>query len=238
MRMSAGWKGRCGSVILAALLMVSASGRMAEAQPVRRMQRRPAPPPTPGLWGKTLTGGHLGPWFARDFGHDVTQPGVRLDASSTAFHLEFFYQPHLMSILNLDFNVGAVSRGDLRQRDATSSVLGTATLVPIGAGVIAFPLARFTGLRLQPSLRAGGSLVIGTERFERLYQNTYGVGTSTQSRSTWGYYAGGGLNWLLGPSVALIGSVKYQRARFDNELFGLREYSGTQVLFGAAYLYR
>jgi len=226
----------CGLFVCLGILFVSADrvhaqGWMHEARP-------PSPPPTPGLWGKTALGGQLGPWFSGNLGKDFVQSDVRLTAGGTAFHLEFFYQPHLTGVLNLDFNFGAVTRGDLRATVAGSSTLGNATLYPLGAGVIVFPLAKQTNLRFQPLLRAGGSLVIGTEQLELLTQEYYGVGTVAHSRTAWGYYAGAGASWLLGTSVALTGSVKYQFAKFKEELFGVRDYSGVQVLIGAAYLYR
>ncbi|MEW5701898.1 MAG: hypothetical protein AB1792_06685 [Candidatus Zixiibacteriota bacterium] len=195
-------------------------------------------PPTPGIWGKTLVGGQLGPWFSGNLQDDFVQSDVRLSASGTAFHLELFYQPHLTGALNLDLNFGAVSRGDLRASVTGGSALGNATLYPLGAGMIVFPLAKKEKTRLQPFLRAGGSLVIGTERLDVVTQDLYAVGTASRSRTAWGYYAGGGATWLLGTSMAIVGTVKYQYVKFDQELFGVRDYSGTQVLVGIAYLYR
>jgi hypothetical protein len=225
-------------VLLGAFLGTFAAGGPAHGQPGPPPVRPIKTPPSPGLWGKSALGGHLGPWFSGNLGDDFAGTGVRLSAAETAFHLEFFYQPHLTGIVNLDFNFGAVSRGDLRVTSGGSSFFGDVTLYPLGAGVILFPLAGQTGLRLQPSVRIGGTMMIGTERLQDLIDDYYGIGISSESRIGWGGYAGGGLSWLLSPSVALTGSVKYQYAKFDDELFGVRDFSGVQVLFGAAYLYR
>lgn len=194
--------------------------------------------PTAGLWHKALVGGQLGPWFTNDLGRDITEENVRLDASGTAFHLEFFYQPNLSGILNLDISIGAINRGDLRVRADNLSAFGNATLYPIGAGVIVYPMAMRTGQKLQPLLRAGGSLLIGTEVIEITNFTYYGIGRRAESRTSFGYYFGGGANFVLSPSLSLTGSVKYQYAKFDKELFGTKDYSGTLVLFGAAYMYR
>lgn len=230
--------GRSIAAVAVLAVVTTVVTRSGYAQGPMRGAPPPAPPPTPGLWKKALLGGHLGPWFSGNLQKDFVQPDVRLSASGTAFHLEFFYQPHLTGILNLDINFGAVSRGDLRATVAGLSTLGNATLYPLGAGFVAFPLASHTTLRFQPLVRAGGSLIIGTERVETLDYDLYGIGVASRSRTAWGYYFGGGAHWLVGSSASLMGTVKYQHVKFDKELFGVRDYSGVQVLVGAAYLYR
>ena len=213
-------------------------GTLAFAQPPLGIPEQARKEPTPGLWRKALVGGQLGPWFANELGNDITMPGVRLFASGTAFHLEFFYQPNIAGILNLDVSIGAINRGDLRIRDGELSAFGNATLYPLSAGVILFPMAKRSGQSLQPLLKAGGSLLIGTEVIEVTNVNNYGIGVDAESRTSFGYYFGGGANLVLSPSFALTASVKYQHAKFDKELFETKDYSGTIVLFGAAYMYR
>jgi hypothetical protein len=192
--------------------------------------------PTPGQWRKALVGGQLGPWFVNDLGNDISSPNVRLDASGTAFHLEFFYQPNIIGILNLEFSVGAINRGDLRIRGQNYDAFGNATLYPLSAGVILYPMAKRLGQQIQPLVKAGGSVVIGTEVYEITTAGYYDI--ASESRTTLGYYFGAGANLVFSPSFALTGMVKYQHARFDEELFEAHDYSGTQVLFGAAYMYR
>lgn len=232
---------RWAYVVVAFLLLFALELPMALAQPLPGVSGVPdaaRKQPTPGLWGKALVGGQLGPWFTSDFGNDIASPTVRLDASGTAFHLEFFYQPHLTGILNLDVNVGAINRGDLRIRTQDESAFGNATLYPLGVGIILYPMAKRVEQKFQPMVKAGGSLVIGTEILEITTSDYYGIGTASESRTTLGYYFGAGGNLVLSPSFCLTGMVKYQQAEFDKELFGVRDYSGTQVLFGAAYMYR
>jgi hypothetical protein len=225
--------------VLAALIL---AGPLA-AQPMG-VPKEARQEPTPGQWGKALVGGQLGPWFTRDLGNEITEPNARLDASNTAFHLEFFYQPHMAGILNLDFSIGAINRGDLRVRTGEeddfgqADIFGNATIYPLSAGIILYPMAKRTQQKLQPSLRAGGSLVVGTELFEINLTQSNVVGLDTQSRTALGYYFGAGANLVLSSSFCLTGTVKYQHAKFDKELFGVKDYSGTMVLIGAAYMYR
>jgi len=229
-----------GAVVVIALLQVAT----AMAQPGGHDQRRRlSPPPAPGLWHKSIAGGQLGPWFTSDLGKDITEPGYHLSASNTAFHLELFYQTPLVSSLYLDLNFGSVSRGDIRiveqvgSADYTAS--GDATLYPLGAGIQWIPFARNINGKFQPFVRAGGSLILGTERLQAIYQDRFGylVGISSESRFGTGFYSGGGAMIVLGRQFALRGETKYQYAKFSKELFGVKDYSGVQVLFGAAYLY-
>jgi hypothetical protein len=140
-------------------------------------------------------------------------------------------------------NLGAVSRGDLRVTINTPSgpvsSFGDATLYPISLGLMWLPFARSTATRVQPAFRAGASLVIGTERLESVFQNQFGsyYGISSESRVAPGFYVATGVYWVLGAQFALTANVKYQHAKFTKELFGVRDYSGVQVLIGAAYLY-
>lgn len=229
---------RVVSTVLLAAVLLGILAVQCLAQPPVGIQEQVKKDQTPGLWRKALVGGQLGPWFTDDLGNDITEPNVRLDASGTAFHLEFFYQPNLIGILNLDINIGAINRGDLRVRTDGASAFGNATLYPLGLGIILYPLAKRTGQQFQPLLKAGGSLVVGTEILEITTSDFYGIGTSSESRTAFGYYFGAGGNLVLSPSFCLTGMVKYQQAKFDKELFGVRDYSGTLVLFGAAYMYR
>lgn len=228
-----------GVVLLVALESVTAA-----AQPSGRdLRRRPTPTLTPGIWHKSLAGGQLGPWFTSDLGKDINAPGYRLSASGTAFHLELFYQTPLVSNLYLDLNFGSVSRGDIRialqdQNEELTST-GDATLYPFGVGLQWFPMAKSINQKIQPLIRAGGSLILGTERLQSIYQNQFGylVGVSSESRFGTGLYAGAGTLIVLGRQFALRAETKYQYAKFSKELFGVKDYSGVQVLFGAAYLY-
>ena len=191
------------------------------------------------LWRKNALGGQLGPWFSSRLTSGFSDPSVHLTASSTAFHTEFFYQPRLAGIANLDLNVGAVSRGEMSIQTGSESSFGTATLYPIGFGVRLAPFAGSTRWAVQPMLRLGGTVLIGTEQFESaltLPNGTY-YGTSVRSRWALGFYGGAGFAWVLGERIALTACVKYQHARFAKEVFGSKDYSGIQVLVGAMYLY-
>jgi opacity protein-like surface antigen len=225
------------TLVVAAVLTVTFA-TSALAQPPMGIPQEAKKEPTPGLWRKTIVGGQLGPWFVNELGNDISTPSVRLDASGTAFHLEFFYQPNMIGILNLDFSVGAINRGDLRIRGVDYDAFGNATLYPLSAGIILYPMAKRAQQQFQPLVKAGGSVVVGTEVIEVTTVDYYGYGIDTQSRTTLGYYFGAGANFVFSPSFALTGMVKYQHAKFDEELFEARDYSGTQVLFGAAYMYR
>jgi len=236
---------RSGLLVCAVVAVAMLQPVISFAQPrVERRPPAPAPPPGPGLWQKSIVGGQLGPWFTDELGQDITDSEFRLSASSTAFHLELFYQPHLVSSLYLDLNFGAVSRGDIRITQqlpsGTISSLGDATLYPVGAGLQWAPLAKSINTKFQPLIRMGGSLIIGTERLQNMYQDNFGylIGVSSESRVDVGFYGGAGALFVLGQQFALRGEAKYQHAKFGKELFGVHDYSGILVLFGAAYLYR
>ena len=191
------------------------------------------------LWRKNALGGQLGPWFSSNLSSTFSDTDARLTANSTAFHMEFFYQPHLAGIVNLDLNAGAVGRGEMRISTGTVSSYGTATIYPIGFGVRLAPFAKSSRWPLQPMIRLGGTMLIGTEQFETAltFSNGTYVGTSTRSRWAIGFYGGAGFAWVAGERIALTACVKYQHARFTNEVFGSKDYSGIQVLVGVMYLY-
>jgi len=226
--------------LLALTTLSVAIAESANAQPLRRSPEPPKIPETPGLWNKTAVGGQLGPWLASEFGDDATSEQGRFDGNETAFHLEFFYFPHLHSILNGDFNIGAISRGEFRITNPATNIIsfGDATLYPIGLGLTLFPLARKTDWKFQPHVRAGGSLIILTERVDFRRTDGFLIDVDSKTHAEIGYYAGGGVSAVLGTKVLLIGSVKYQHAKFDEDVAGASDYSGIQILFGAAYLYR
>ena len=189
-----------------------------------------------------MAGGQLGPWFSDNLSLDIVGSDFNLKSTTTTFHLELFYQPHLKGIMYLDLSFGAVSRGDIRITTTSSgeSAFGDASIYPLGVGLMLVPLAKSTEFRLQPFFRAGGSILIGTERLEVVFQDpAFGtlIGQNAETRLGLGFYGGAGILWVLGSKFALTGSVKYQHAKFSKELFGVKDYSGIQVLFGGTYLY-
>ena len=237
------WRPRTGLLVCTIIAILGLQSVTALAQPRGPNRRAPLkPPPPPGLWHKSLVGCQLGPWFTDDLDKDITDEGYHLSASSTAFHLELFYQLPLLSTLYLDLNFGSVSRADIRiiydVPGYGASSIGDATLYPIGVGMQWIPFAKSVESKFQPLVRAGGSLLIGTERLETVIQDQFGylIGVSSESRVDVGFYAGAGALLVLGRQFALRGETKYQHAKFSKELFGVRDYSGIQVLFGAAYL--
>ena len=197
------------------------------------------------LVGKNLIGVRLGPWLADGLTTDIKTEYVRVVSSSTAFHLELFYLYNLKGPLFLDLNFGGVSRGDIRINYQTEteyeSGFGTAMVYPLGIGLGFVPLATRPNQAIQPFVTAGGSLVIGTETISSSGYSPYlgnFIGIQSESREALGWYAGAGLDWLLGRSFALSFICKYQYAHFGEELVGVKEYSGTQILVGAAYVYK
>ena len=195
------------------------------------------------LVGKNMVGVRLGPWLAEGLTTGIQTTQVKVVSSSTAFHLELFYEYHLSGPLFLDMNFGAVSRGDIRietgSASARFSAIGTAGIFPLGIGLQVSPLAGRSEQSLQPFVALGGSLVIGTETLSYGINSPVGtyVGYGSESRESLGWYAGGGFNWVLGANFALSALGKYQYAKFGKELVGVKDYSGAQILVGAAYLY-
>jgi hypothetical protein len=201
------------------------------------------------LVGKNMVGVRLGPWLAdgltRDLETKNETTSVRVFSSSTAFHLEFFYLYQLKGPLYLDLNFGGVSRGDIRidyiSQTAEEKGFGTAQIYPLSIGLGLFPLATRPDTKMQPFAVAGGSLVIGTETISFAGRNVYVgnyVGIQSESRETIGWYAGGGLDWVMGRNFVLSFLGKYQHAIFSEELVGVKDFSGAQILIGAAYAYK
>jgi len=197
-----------------------------------------------GIWGKNMVGVRLGPWLADGFTQDIRTREITVNSSSTAFHLEFFYLYNLRGPLYLDLNLGAVSRGDIRidyfSDTYRESAIGTAGVYPLGVGFQLYPFAVNRTQKWQPFVLAGGSLVIGTETLSYLTESYLGsyLGVSAESREALGWYAGGGLNISLGETVSLSLLGKYQHAKFSEELVGVKDFSGAQILFGVAYMYK
>ncbi|MCP4712631.1 MAG: hypothetical protein GY869_28735 [Planctomycetes bacterium] len=141
--------------------------------------------------------------------------------------------------------MGGVSRGDIRinyqNETEYETGFGTALVYPLGVGLGYFPLAPRPDQAIQPFVVAGGSLVIGTETISTTgYSPHIGgfYGLQSESREALGWYAGAGFDWVLGRSFALSAMGKYQYAKFSKELVGVKDFSGAQILIGAAYLYK
>ncbi len=196
------------------------------------------------LVGKSMVGARLGPWLSDELTSDIGTAEVRLSGPSTAFHLEMFYLYNLSGPMYLNINLGAVSRGDVRIEYQTQAenlyALGTAGVYPLGAGIDLFPLAGKPGQSVQPFVSAGGSVLFGTSTLRYVSSNYlrdyYGI--SQDSREALGWYAGAGVDVLLGDSFSLTFSGKYQQAKFGKELLGAKDFSGAQILVGAAYVYK
>lgn len=222
------WRGSVSAIMLIVALLMS-TPTMAQVD----------------LVGKNMVGVRLGPWLAEGLTTDIETQYVRVMSSSTAFHLEMFYLYNLKGPLYLDINFGGVSRGDIRINYQTQteyeSGFGTALVYPLGVGLGYFPLATRVDQAIQPFITAGGSLVIGTETISTSGYSPYlgnFIGIQSESREALGWYAGTGFDWVLGRSFALSFIGKYQYAKFGKELVGVKDFSGVQILVGAAYTYQ
>ncbi len=186
-----------------------------------------------------MLGVRMGFWNAVNARGVQAPPGEEILTKVTAPYGEFFGSAGLTKGFALEFSLGSNYRGETRYSDTSGySYWKRVTIYPISGQLTYYPLFSVKRSRWQPYVGAGLGLVSGVENLRLgIYADPYRrVGTGTNSYLTFGWHAGGGIDFVLSRHLVICADFKYRGVRFGDKVGGLKDYSGPEAAFGLAYI--
>lgn len=185
-----------------------------------------------------MLGVRMGFWNAVEAKNVQAAPGEEILSKVTAPYGEFFGSVGLTQGFALEFSLGSNYRGETRYNDPDGYYWKRVTIYPMSGQLNYFPLFSAEKSWWQPYVGAGIGLVSGVENLRLgVYADPYQrVGTGTNSYLTFGWHAGGGIDFVLTRHLVICADVKYRGVKFGDKVGGLKDFSGPEAAFGVAYI--
>lgn len=162
-------------------------------------------------------------------------------ASSNTYspYLELYFSLGLKKGFCLEFLLGSCSRGETRFDVPDGYFWESITIVPLSFGAKHFFFSKNPKRKWKPYTDLGLSYVIGSSKLD---YGSFGSGEKYffegfgKSRSTFGLFLGGGLDYSLSELLWVNFDLKYQWIKFGKEVGGLKDYGGTRLTLGLSYV--
>jgi hypothetical protein len=162
---------------------------------------------------------------------DIQAPaGHEVLSKVTAPYGEFSICTGLKKGFALEFSLGSYYRGETRFNDPDGYYWKRVTLYPISAELKFYPLSSIKKSRWQPYTDAGFGFVSGIENLRS------GGYSGTNTYLTFGWHAGGGIEFILSRLFVIGADFKYRGVNFNKEVGGLKDYSGPEATLGLSYI--
>ncbi|MFH1336145.1 MAG: outer membrane beta-barrel protein [Candidatus Zixiibacteriota bacterium] len=185
-----------------------------------------------------MMGVRMGFWSAVKAQDITNPPDQEITTKVTAPYGEIFISSGLKKGFALEFSLGSCYRGETRYSDSYGYYWKRVTIYPVSGGIKFYPLSSVQKSKLQPYADLGVAFVSGIEDIRLgIYSGPYllvdeGINTYT----TFGWHAGLGVDFPLNRFWAVGVDFKYRGVNFNDEVGGLKNFSGPQVTLGVSYL--
>jgi len=180
----------------------------------------------------------MGFWNAVEAKNIQAPPEHEILSKVTAPYGEFFISMGLKKGFALEFSLGSYYRGETRYSDPDGYYWKRVTIYPISGEVKFYPFSHIKGFRWQPYIDAGLGFVSGIEnlRFGEYVGPLLYVESGTNSYLTFGWHAGGGIEFILSRLFVIGIDFKYRGVKFGDKVGGLKDYSGPEATLGLSYI--
>lgn len=213
------------SAILLSILLISVA-------PLAAIDKQPSDRMFPARY--SMIGIRLGGWI--DQGGEINDPDVEANFSKGSFYTELFYDHRFTPALMLEISLGVISRGDAEIAHGNDSFIGNINVYPFLFQLKFSPLAA-SSRSFHPFLVGGGGFAFGSQRVDIiLSDDSYWDPYDSESESNFAAVIGGGIDFPISGQLALNLTGKYHWIEFKDELFGIKDYSGTAISVGISYL--
>ncbi len=173
----------------------------------------------------------MGFWNAVEARNIQAPPEQEILSKVTAPYGEFFISAGLKKGFTLEFSFGSYYRGETRYYDSYGYYYWKrVTIYPISGELKFYPLSPIKRSRWQPYIDAGFGFVSGIENLRS------GGYSGTNTYLTFGWHAGGGIEFILSRLFVIGADFKYRGVRFGDEVGGLKDYSGPEATLGLSYI--
>ncbi len=168
----------------------------------------------------------------------VAPPEQEVLSKVTAPYGDFSFSAGMKKGFALGFSLGSCYRGETRYHDPYGYYWKRVTIYPISAELKYYPFSGFKKSRWQPYVDVGGEVVSGIEnlRFGEYSGSLLFMEGGTNTYLTFGWHAGGGIEFILSRLFVIGADFKYRGVNFGQEVGGLKNYSGPEATLGLSYI--
>ncbi len=157
------------------------------------------------------------------------------DIKDASFYFEGFFAYRVSPAFMIEGALGIVNRGDVTVEDSFGdSYVGGLTLYPIQLKAKFYPLGDSHG-KMFPYLAAGAGIYHGRHDIQ-FTSDPFVV--SGNSKTSFSYLLGGGLDYQVADVVGLDLNVNYLPVKFSDDLFEVKDYQALTVTVGVKYLFQ
>lgn len=182
-----------------------------------------------------MIGIRFGFWNAVEAKNIEGSPDQEITSKVSGPYGEFFISSGMKKGFALEFSFGSYYRGETRISDSLGYYWKRVNIYPVSAELKFYPLSPIKKSRWQPYVDAGVAFVSGIEDL-RLGEYTVLVESGTNTYTTFGWHAGGGIEFVLSRLFVIGADFKYRGVNFNETVGGLKDYSGPQVTVGLSYI--
>lgn len=185
-----------------------------------------------------MVGIRMGFWNAVKADKIQNTPELEITSKNTAPYAEVFIAPGLKKGFSLEFSFGSYYRGETRYHDSYGYYWKSATVYPVSGGLKFYPLSSVKNSRYQPYLHLGVAFITGVEniRLGKYYGSSILIEEGTNTYTTLGWLAGAGMDIALSRFWVIDSDIKYREVKFNDEVGGLKNFTGPQVTLGVSYI--
>lgn len=167
----------------------------------------------------------------------------RSEIANANIYGEIFANFRLLPYLTFEFSLGAVNRGTISIRDTVTGDESTGNLLinPALASIHLYPLGT-TSSRIQPWFGGGGGIYMARRSVQFInygggqFGRYYGDFTD-ETQTKFSYIVAGGFDWVLGNTIALEASGRWQPLTLGSGLALTESYDALVVTAGIKYLF-
>ncbi len=156
-----------------------------------------------------------------------------IDAKTYTPYLELFISYGLKKGFSLELDLGAGYRGDTKLLYEDVYYWENWNLYPISAKIKYSFLSFYSSNDFQPYLDLGLTFLTSTSTYNDPY---YLDIVHVRTKSTLGALAGWGMDLNLSSRILLNLDFQYRWVSFNQEIAGIKNYSGPQLTFGLEYI--
>jgi len=148
-------------------------------------------------------------------------------------YLELFFSHGIKKGFSLELDLGAGYRGDTKFTVPGEYYTENWNLYPVSGKVKYSLFSYYPQRKFQPYLDMGLTFLTSSST----YNNPSNINiTYVSTKSTLGALAGWGLDLSLSPRILLNLDFQYRWVSFNQDVAGIKNYSGPQLIFGLEYI--
>ena len=175
---------------------------------------------------------NLGFWGGATTSNSLSISGVRSEAKTSGFAGGLLFKHWMQENLSVTLSAGLLGMQGSTAIGPSGLDIHASDAIPVLLGVQYYLPSPGPGDAIRPFLSAAVGPIIGFEA------KVTGISQSAVTETTFGGRVGGGIDFFMGPHVALTADMGYNlMADFDTSIGSKKNFNGAQFSLGLGYIF-